>query len=102
MSHNPKSTSPTALRLTRRSKAQAHALMESLKRCLRDTEQCYFTDACRNDPVKAHVLSKSWLESLQGTADGAPNRVYAFGHPDLPGGIHGALNGGNAEAQYRA
>ena len=81
--------------LTRRSLPQTYAWIKALDACRRDTQQCYYSDACGNKPDQAHVLSEGWLKTL--TPGDAKGKVYWFARgKGLPRSIHDGIRDGLA------
>ena len=81
--------------LTRRPWAQTNTWIKALDDCLRDTKQCYYSDACWNNPDRAHVLSKAWLNTLKAAWGDDKDKVYWFARgKNLPPCIHDGRRAG--------
>ena len=53
--------------------APLYDLSDAWDQCKADMAGCYYNETCRNEPIKAHVLSKAWLRPLA-----RRNEVYCF------------------------
>ena len=99
-SMSPLQPTPTRiLQLVPRPPQQQGALRKELARANQGVHRCRYSDSCTGTLVKAHVLSKAWLD---GDGDGLAraHQVLWFGHGhDFPEAVHKAVHAGNAHAE---